>query len=235
MFNRDGVSYFAVLDPDRKEQLAVGSPARRGNELGDRVVHWYDITSRTKSAKEEFLEGAVDLARFEVIPAVEPEFSFTPTNEFPEALWQKCWPLYRSQGQEGVFRYHCSGIKLAPSSVVFHTDRLQLTARCRDIAARTVTGVAEHIELWFKGQRRPPRPEKFTDELRSSLGAAVAGSTGEIVQYSFRPFCEGYAVISNKVFEALRSTEGSGTRHRPELLAAYRKAAIGLAVCSGPC
>ena len=221
---------FAVLNPKQPADMVTDSEAAGDTPRECTEIRICDISGLPKADKIAFLKTAVDVDQFDVIEVHEPEFLFTPSNTYPKLLWQNCWPLHRSGSDEGIFQFHCSAIKLAPTSLLFHTDRGQLIARSRELSRCQQGNLDRLINQWFKGQRRPPRSEKFTEDVRSALSDAVSGSPVNIVNYSFRPFSEGYALIDPKVFRALGKTSGAGTRARPELLAAYDHGAVGIAV-----
>lgn len=221
---------FAVLDPNQPADVATDTQAERGRSCETTAVRYCNISEWPRADKVAFLKNAVDLNQFDDVTVSDPEFLFTPSNTYPYALWQKCWPLHRSGGNEGIFRFRCSAIKLAPTSLLFHTDRQQLIARSRGVLSHQRTNLATWIDDWFKGQRRPPRLNKLTDEVRSTVAAAASGSADSIIDYSFRPFNQGYAIVDKGVFSALARAPGDGTRARPELLAAYAHGAVGIAV-----
>ena len=221
---------FAVLNPTQSADGVTEVEAEEDTDREVRLVHYCDISGLPKPDKVAFLKKAVDVQQFDRVPASEPEFLFTPSNTYPRRLWDNCWPLHRSGNHEGIFQFHCSAIKLAPTSLLFHTDRQQLMARGMAISPDQPTDLDRWKEDWFKGQRRPPRLAKLTDEVKLALHNALCRSTVSIVEYSFRPFNEGHAVLDEEVFRALASTDGGGTRARPELLAAYGHGAVGIAV-----
>ena len=221
---------FAVLNPSQPTDRATEVQTEETTTRAITSVRYCDISEWPRTEKIAFLENSVELSRFDDITVSEPEFLFTPSNTYPHILWQQCWPLHRSEGNEGVFRFRCSAIKLAPTSLLFHTDRQQLIARSMGILSPIQANLARWKDDWFKGQWRPPRLDKLTDEVRSAVFKAASGSAGSIVDYSFRPFNQGYAIIDEDVFRALARAPGDGTRARPELLAAYEHGAVGIAV-----
>ena len=236
----DGDSLFRVRQ-GRTVLLAVLNPDWGGFAVGRRTediphnenvsdVKFLDISRRTRKQKIQFLKEDVSLDRFSVVSPRSPQFLFTPVNDYPELLWQKCWPLHRSSAEQGIFKSSCSGVKLAPTALLFHTDPLQLVARSSAIARSQRHGLSALVDQWFNGQQKPPRLCKLTSEVRTALGEAVTEPENNISRYSYRPFVDGFAIVDDGVFEALKSTPGNGTRPRPELRTAFERGAAGMAL-----
>jgi hypothetical protein len=128
-------------------------------------------------------------------------------------------------------------MKLAPTALLFHTEEPILIGRSRSVATKIGIDFGrtyqQLYEEWWSGQRKRPRSEKITEEVRESIGRAVELRTN-LVSYSYRPFVSGYAVCDKILFEALGRTLGGGTRPRPEILAAFSQNAKGIAVSPAP-
>jgi hypothetical protein len=193
-----------------------------------------DISTRTLEEKLQFLEDRAVTDAFTPFTVVGPAWRFSPIAPFPESLWAASWPLTDTFQDKGIFRQKCSGIKLAPSSLLFHTEQLQLIRRSNAIGSTPFRPYDALRRDWFVGQSRPPAEEKFTEEVRRSLVTAAADWERTIVPYLFRPFLDGYVVNDADVFQALGRAKGGGTRARPEIRAAFENEAIGLALAPGP-
>lgn len=154
-----------------------------------------------------------------------------PSRAVHGELYSKFWNLHKTEeGERFIFDRHCSGIKMAPSSLLTHALRELLFRRSRKISDYAIP--PESIILdWFSGQDKPPRKEKLTVNVRKAVEVALRHPDVTIRRYSYRPFTENYALIDEGVFKALAKEKNSGTRYRPEILSAFsNEGAIGLAV-----
>ena len=129
-----------------------------------------------------------------------------------------------------MFKNKCSAVKLAPTSVLYHTQKEILETRSREISSSKC--MQDALDKWFGGQQKRPKKDKFTNEVLDALSTIDASK--EIVKYSFRPFVDGWCLNSNDLFQALGRAPGSGTRARPELLNTFKNGSIGLAISPAP-
>lgn len=194
-------------------------------------VYHYDLRNSKIAEKKSFLNSVANLNDFEKIEVPKPNFKFIPIGDFDGELWNKCIPLLNINQAKGIFKAKCSGIKLSPSCILFHTQKPILVRRSVEIGANQ-NPVPTLIEKWFSGQQKPPKSNKFSDDVRREVSAA-AKLTSKIKRYQFRPFLSGWFLDSEKVYNALKPV-GGGTRSRPEVRAAIEASATGIAIAPAP-
>ncbi len=197
---------------------------KKENTKQPAAVYYKDITTKDKKEKRKFFESTTKYSEFESVEIQDTSYSFTPFKKYPLGKWDKCWPL-TSKGK-AIFKHKCSGIKLAPSSVLFHTDEAILLRRAKNLSKLTQPN-SELIKKWFVGQQRPPSEDKLTIEVKKSLSKVTSS---DISDYTFRPFLRGKVINNDNLFTALRAAPGEGTRARPEIREAFRNGAVGIAV-----
>ena len=225
----------AVLNPDLRPSSRELDESAGTCESAQ--VRYFDVSSWQLTQKKQFLSGRVDLNQFRQVELAEHRNFFAPSKQVPRQTWEQCWPLTSSGGSRGIFEVKCSGVKLAPSSLLFHTDENILESRCvalgglRD-ADMSSTSYKRLVSDWFSGQQKPPLQPKFTKEVCKALGEAV-GTEGSVKRYLYRPFLEGRAVYDHRVFEALRAVS-DGTRPRPEVADVFERDAIAIGVAPAP-
>lgn len=198
--------------------------------LGPKIYH-HDITSQSLKNKIAFLNATPDINSFSSFTPTEPQWRLAPSATYPVDLWLKGWPLTSSSSNFGVFLQKCSAVKLAPTAMLFHTQKQILLRRSIDLSKPNVDP-KQLLARWFNGQRKPPSASKLTPLVKSNLKTAVNSSS--ITDYLFRPFVHGAVLNSDKLFSALKKTEGSGVRDRPEVRSAFQAGAIGIAVAPAP-
>lgn len=201
-----------------------------------RSVFFKDIS--TKTLREKRMDLSVNSLRSNGIP----EFERTDTinwqmpiksKEGTKNKYSNFLPVTASRGELGFFLRHCSGIKLAPSSIVVHADNNILRRRCRELGNSEVS-LSETAKKWFQGQKRPVAKAKFTERVRQAL-ADIGKDPSEIKKYTYRPFVQCYAGLSDSLLEALLQAPGKGTRDRPEIRAAFsKKNNFGIAIAPSP-
>lgn len=194
-------------------------------------VRHLSIASKSLSEKNVFLTAPVSLKSFETVDGESDQLA--PRAPHPVAAWKASWPLLGSNIEAGIFKLKCSGLKLGLTAL-FHVDAPQLIRRSKALAALPLKPFDDVRRLWFEGQQKPPRNTKLTPPVRAALGAAVGGKRPGILDYSFRPFVRGYAVVDDSVFNELAGLDGGGTRARPEIRAAFDQGAAALLVAPGP-
>lgn len=220
-------SVFSVLQ-GRLVLIAI----RQGPDViaGAKLFH-HDITAQSLSSKHAFLEAIPDLKSFENVTPTLPQWRLAPSAKYPVDLWLKGWPLKSTSTNAGMFLQKCSAVKLAPTAMLFHTQKPILIRRSIELSQ--VNFAPEPLLVkWFNGQRRPPAASKLTPGVKSALRMAV--TTNEMSAYLFRPFVHGTVLNSDLVFSTLKQTDGSGVRDRPEVRSAFQAGAIGIAVAPAP-
>lgn len=194
-----------------------------------RVFHC-DIRSFSVKEKIRYLAAGFDSSQFSEVVPRGPRYALSPVE--PDAsAWTDCWPITDTSSEGGIFRGKCSGLKLAPTALLFHSDGAQLEARTRSISRDQNAPYAEIKQQWFAGQQKPPSESKFSRDVRIALSNVASE---DIVGYSYRPFVSGSVVVNAGLFDALAATPGDGLRTRPELLAAFSEGAVGLAIAPNP-
>jgi len=196
-------------------------------------VSWHSISALSIAEKNRYLAASPDLGSFDPVDIDKEPWLFTPVQSYPVSAWMQCWPLTKTRGHVGIFAQKCSGIKAAPTAVLFHTSDAILQRRCSELASGTRYTDVELIRKWFSGQMKPPRPEKLTPTVRAALGG-VAGNSDFRKPYLFRPFVRGRLVDSEPLWSALEASPGGGTRSRPEVRSAFAQGAVGIAVAPSP-
>lgn len=220
-------SIFSVL----QGRLVIFAIRQESNtQSGPKIFHC-DITTQKLDEKLDFLKKAPDLNLFSQFIPSGPHWRFSPSVSYPEALWLKGWPLTSTTSSFGIFRQKCSAVKLAPTALLFHTTKQILLRRSVDIS-RVAVAAEELVSKWFKGQRKPPAASKLTPHVKAALKSAA--NKNEVTDYLFRPFVHGFILNSNPLFSALKQTDGSGVRDRPEVRSAFQSGAIGIAVAPAP-
>lgn len=217
--------------------VAIRSSAKRDPAVPGEVL-LMDLSDASRSEKEKFLTSDdLKMGGFKRVAVAGPRWQFGEANNDPSELWMDCWPLLTLESTAGVFRSKCSAVKLAPSSMLFHTDQLILQRRSGAVSARSGSAwtntVDKLLDDWWRGQQKPPRQAKFTDAVRGAIGQAAKNATA-VRPYTFRPFVDGFVLESDEVFRALSETPGGGTRARPEIRAAFSQGACGIAVAAAP-
>jgi hypothetical protein len=204
---------------------------RPGAAYADLFVH--SISRLSVPEKKSYLVEPPALHNFERIELDKEPWLFTATQSYPAKAWAECWPLTKTRSHEGVFCQKCSGIKAAPTALLFHTSDVMLERRCKALGAGGSFTNSELIQNWFSGQMKPPRPEKLTTKVRAALRAA--GQNADLRQsYLFRPFVRGRLINSEALWQALDSAPGAGTRSRPEVRSAFAQGAVGIALAPAP-
>lgn len=197
---------------------------------GPKIYH-RDITAQKLKDKLAFLGAIPVLNSFSSFTPFQPQWRLAPSAAYPVDLWLKGWPLTSTSSNFGVFSQKCSAVKLAPTAMLFHTQKQILLRRSVDLSRRNVLP-EQLIAKWFKGQRKPPAASKLTPLVKDALKNGAIKS--EVAAYLFRPFVHGTVLNSDQLFAALKQTDGSGVRDRPEVRSAFQSGAIGIAVAPGP-
>lgn len=203
-----------------------------------KTYHYSSIAEIHRNDKLDFLkkdrspdEYLADYKKFELD---QSSYSLRPAAEFDKDSYDKFWSLY-SNNSDGkyIFERHCSGVKLAPSSMFVHVSEPSLVRRSMDIGNEAL-GVTELLHRWYEGQSKTPPREKFAPEVRKEFFDMARGKEF-MKRYAYRPFLNLPALISEKALGVLSEFGGGGTRYRPEIIKAFAsEKTIGLAVAPSP-
>lgn len=199
------------------------------SNVGAKLFH-HDICFEPLARKLTFLNADPKLDAFVPINATAPQWRFAPSAIYPIDLWHMGWPLTNTATNVGMFLQKCSAVKLAPTAMLFHTQKQILLRRSKALS-KASNSDESLIARWFKGQKKPPSVSKFTLAVKCALGSITET---EIAPYLFRPFVHGNVLNSQQVFSALKKTEGSGVRDRPEVRSSFKSGAIGIAIAPAP-
>jgi hypothetical protein len=204
-----------------------------------KTIHFLDISSLSLAEKEEFLGvGENILDKFHPLSVDATNYRFMQAGTYDTESWGKSWPLRNAYGQKGFFISKCSAVKLAPTSLLFHTEKQRLIRRSKEVAVKNDDHFTyDYTSLktnWWTGQAKPPPANKFTEKVREAIGIAADSPDTSIVPYTYRPFVNGYVLISDDIFSSLSSATGNGTRKRSEVRMAFEQGAIGIALSPAP-
>lgn len=198
--------------------------------------NYLDISAESVQTKNEFLRQNIDdaVTKFKSYDIDSIFYSFVPSKEFDNQLYDMFWPVSGTGTQVSIFMNHCSGIKLAPTAIFTHVKETMLKRRTKDLA----TG--QDISAWFIKQDRKPEKEKI-EALKSALNNC--GDKREIDQilssniktYSFRPFLQSKILLWEDVLKKYATVGGGGTRLRPEIIKTYsNRETLGFAMAHAP-
>lgn len=191
-------------------------------------IQYKNIQSLSRTDKEAFFKGKISLSNWCEIE-LDDNYTFRPVARTDEEMYSKFWYLASTE-KPAIFERHCSGLKLAPTHLLVHSDKGQLVRRSKYIADLSHT-YTEIKERWYKGQAKPPLESKLAPNVRMALSA----SSRNILNYSFRPFLTMQLVMDDALMDEIRSTPGGGMRVRPEVQAAYKNNNVfGFAVAPAP-
>ena len=162
-------------------------------------------------------------------------YGFRGLTQTPGTDYEKFWKLYSDNNEkDSIFLRHCSGLKLAPTSLFVHTNKNALIRRNRDIADER-NSVQDIKTKWFSGQDKPPSASKFDSSIRKEIDKAVKDASVPLIRYAYRPMINLWALISEEVLSKLANFGGGGTRYRPEILKAFEnKGVFGFVVAPAP-
>lgn len=244
----------------REDARATDDATRSGGA----TVRHASISSREIHRRREWLSrGAAggmetQLADdFDEVTPSAPRFAFSPGVAWPDA-WIDFWPLWTTEGHRGVFvgsdpdriRFGAgtSGVKLSPTDLVFHPDQDRLVERSLAIGATKrasrrgggteyTSSPADVVEEWFRraGRRRRLSADQLGDVREWFREHHNRSDLYELVrQYCYRPFVTGWVLYDEGLLERMRRVSSDGTRPRPELVAAFDRWAVGMAIAPTP-
>lgn len=255
----ENFSQFWILDIDKDARTGVRSAdvfhtlqgrllfvAVRNQQVVQpeaRTFNYLSIADCNIDEKNAFFEVSSDIGesmidQFESHELDASNPTFRPRRNFNAEVYREFWPLYKTDASPDanyVFERHCSGIKLAPSSLFVHADSAILQRRSAEISDANATA-SQIISRWYRGQDRPPHANKFSSEVRSAIRREIVERAPDSISpYSYRPLLNLPAGISENVLVALSRAPGGGTRYRPEILSAFRSNdTFGIALAPAP-
>lgn len=209
-----------------------------GDNANISSYHFADYSDCNRTGKEVKLTDGIEgiINGFSDHEISKETFAFFPSKAFDEELYNEFWPVSGSDGQQAIFKQHCSGIKLAPTALFTHVKAAMLKRRSKDIAI----GGQESGNPWFVNQDKPPKEEKikaFQDALNECGGLSSIDQllTENIHPYSFRPYLRSNVLLWTELLQKYARIGGGGTRLRPELIKAYSdENTVGFAMAHAP-
>ncbi|MBW7991996.1 MAG: N-6 DNA methylase [Planctomycetes bacterium] len=238
---RTGVRTSNLFRTLQGRMLLLATTASDNHQLENAIIYHGSIAEFNREQKIDELSRNRTLEQyfeiFRTIPISE-DYSFRPTPTFDNEKYSLFWPLYPegntpSEDEHYIFARHCSGLKLQPTSLLIHANSDILRRRSQQIGdlSRSVDALKTH---WFKGQKKPPGNNKFTEAVRLALGTAGRAGADVICRYSYRPFVTLSLLMTDDVLTALGATPG-GSRSRPEVRSAFQtRETVGIAVAPSP-
>jgi len=199
---------------------------------------YFDISHMGKAEKAAWLEqnAPTSLRQFSKCPLDRTNYALRPSLPFNEELYSNYWPVSGDAEPNAIFKNHCSGVKLAPTSIFTHLKTPMLKRRSKDIAQRGTLAADD----WLGAQDKPPQEAEtlaFANELNSLGNPQEIDETlnNNIVNYAFRPFVPLKAFLWQDLLQKFSHVGGGGTRRRPEISKAYsEEGTIGFALSHSP-
>jgi type I restriction-modification system DNA methylase subunit len=200
--------------------------------------HYFDISHLSQDEKIIWLEqdSSKSIKKFTEHNVDETNYGFCPAAPFNQDLYASFWPISGEREPNRIFMQHCSGIKLAPTSIFTHIKAPMLKRRSKDIVQRGIVAA----EDWMSNQDKPPKNEEveFFARQLSEYGDANAVDAllnSNIVDYAFRPFLPVKAFLWQDLLQRFSHVGGGGTRRRPEISRAFSKQnTMGFAISHSP-
>lgn len=239
---RTGVRSSSIFHTLQGRLLFVALREQSRSEKTTAPYNYISIADFNLDEKNAFFEMEADagesmLQKFETFEADLNDPIFRPRKDFDRERYSSFWPLYKSDSATDdryIFERHCSGLKLAPSSLFVHADEPILFRRSADIANDGID-TSEILSRWYKGQDRPPGVAKFSPTVRAAFREKLSGKSESAALYSYRPMLNLPALISEGILSVLARAPGGGTRYRPEIVSAYSdKRTFGIAIAPSP-
>jgi hypothetical protein len=194
------------------------------------LLKYHSISELSPKEKQDYLRREPVLEDWKTL-SLDADFSFRESGHYDAALYSRFWPLSTKEGK-GIFDRHCSSLKLAPTHLLVHASKGQLKRRSKFIS-KTENDYKAIKEKWYSGQAKPPPEKKITPEVKTLLSQAV--SKDHITKYCYRPFVSTYVLLDDQLLSSLSAQQGSGTRDRPEIRAAFQDERVfGFAVSPAP-
>lgn len=236
---RAGIRSDSLFNTQQGRAILIAT-RQHGSVAGFNRYMYSDISHFSRSEKiswleqpaeialESFSEQMVDKSNYGICPSL-------PFN-FDQETYVSFWAISGDSEFDTIFKQHCSGIKLAPTSIFTHIKAPMLKRRSKDIAKRGVIAAKE----WLGNQDKPPQAMEvnfFAEELASygTPEAIDALLEENITDYAFRPFLSMKAFLWQDLLKKFSHVGGRGTRRRPEIYAAYNsKNTVGFALSHSP-
>ncbi len=199
---------------------------------------YFDISRFSKADKEMWLEQNADVSLdlFTQHNIDTSNYALRPSLPFNAETYAYYWPVSGEAEQNSIFKNHCSGIKLSPSSIFTHLKAPMLKRRSREIMQQGAVAA----DAWLGSQDKPPQEaetQAFSEALNElgSLQAVDIMLDQNIADYAFRPFLPIKAFLWQDLLQKFSHVGGGGTRRRPEIGRAYAdENTIGFALAHSP-
>jgi hypothetical protein len=211
---------------------------RYGDALTMTRYKYFDISRFAKTKKTLWLkqDAKTSLRSFSCHSLDASSYALRPALPFNEELYSSYWPVSGEAEPNALFKNHCSGIKLAPSSIFTHLKTPMLKRRSKDIMQRGMRASEE----WLGSQDKPPQEAEtlaFATALNELPNPQAVDATLDqnIVDYAFRPFLPMKAFLWQDLLHKFSKVGGGGTRRRPEIGGAYSdERTVGFALSHSP-
>jgi hypothetical protein len=234
---RAGIRSDSMFNTQQGRAILIAT-RRYGETESMSAFHFFDISRLAKAEKEAWLEqdatASIDLFTLHDIDV--SNYALRPSLPFNEELYASYWPVSGESESNAIFKHHCSGVKLAPSSIFTHLKTPMLKRRSKDIMQRGM----QASEEWLGSQDKPPQEAEtlaFAEALNElgSLQEADVTLDQNIVDYAFRPFLSMKAFLWQDLLYKFSRVGGGGTRRRPEIGKAYAdEKTVGFALSHSP-
>jgi len=241
---RTGVRSSSLFNTQQGRILMIATHTGTVPDSREGRLHYAAITDKTHAQKKEFLSATRSreayMELFTRHDFNEESSAFRPArDDYDRELYARFWAIHAESPQgpradeRCVFVRHCSGTKLAPTTLFIHPRKPILQRRCQEIGDMTKS-YDDLKQRWFSGQSKPPAEGKLTPEIRQRI-RIVAGSNTAYRTYAFRPFVSMQLLLDDGLLQLLSRLGGGGTRFRPEVVSAYSDVnTIGIAIAPSP-
>lgn len=211
---------------------------RYGEAAGVSRYKYFDISRYSKEEKMSWFSENINttIRAFSEYEINHVNFGLCPEKPFNQELYSSYWPISGDNEPNRIFLQHCSGIKLAPTSLFTHIKTAMLKRRSKEIMRQGITAASE----WLSLQDKPPKNEEtnfFAAQLTEcgNDDAVDLLLSQNIVDYAFRPFLPVKAFLWQDLLQRFSHVGGGGTRRRPEISAAFNSGdTIGFALSHSP-
>jgi len=231
---RAGVRSDSMFKTQQGRAILIAT-RRFGETVAMSKFSYFDISRFAKVEKMAWLnQKAIDSLRMFSCHIIEKSnYMLRPSSPFNNVQYMSYWPVSGEAEPNAIFKNHCSGVKLAPSSIFTHLKTPMLKRRSREIMERRV----QASEEWLGKQDKPPhKPEidAFADVLKDTRSIDTIFDQN-IKNYAFRPFLPMKAFLWQDLLHKFSKVGGGGTRRRPEINNAYSdKKTVGFALSHSP-
>jgi hypothetical protein len=234
---RAGVRSDSIFKTQQGRAILIAT-RRYGEPVGITRYRYFDISHFSKAQKSSWLEqdAGESISMFSEHDLDEVSYALCPSLPFDEELYSSYWPVSGENEPNAIFKQHCSGIKLAPTSIFTHLKAPMLKRRSRDIMQRGVPAAEE----WLSRQDKPPKEIEtrfFAEQLAAQGNAQAVDALLDvnIVDYALRPFLPVKAFLWQDLLHRFSRVGGGGTRRRPEISVAFSsEGTVGFALSHSP-